>query len=164
MQAIFDQLKRTNKRGLILLDTCFLIDLFHNHKEKELLEQAMQRPLAITSFNAQELAHVLKKVDDKSIITRIRKFFKEHDEIKILDIPVSPGSKEKELAYVNKVDPYLAQDVPDPSDAVLIAAAIQTGSIVMTKDKHHLFTVLLENYLERWNLRVLKSFHELSDV
>ncbi|MBN1274706.1 PIN domain-containing protein [Candidatus Woesearchaeota archaeon] len=162
MKEIFDSLKRTGKNGLVLLDTCFLIDEFHHHREKELAEAAKIRQVAITSFNAEELVHVLHhKVKDTSVKDRVRKFFKEQEDIKILEIPVHPGDQEAEMKYVREIDPYLAQDVPDPSDAVLVAAAIRTRSVVVTKDKHHLFTALLENYLTRWGLKVVKSLKEL---
>ena len=93
---------------------------------------------------------------EADIKERVRKFFKDTD-IMILDIPVHPGNHEAELVYVQEIDPYLAQDVPDASDAVLVAAAVRTKSIVVTKDKHHLFTVILENYLQRWGLKVVKK-------
>lgn len=158
MKEIFASLPKTTKNGLVLLDTCYVIDAFHNHKEHELEQYAQKHEVAITSFNAEELAYVLpKKVKDKSIKERVRKFFKEQEHIKVLEIPVHPGDRKAEEDYVKGVDPYLAQDVPDPSDAVLVAAAIKTHSAVVTKDKHHLFTVILENYLQRWGLKVVKS-------
>lgn len=162
MKEIFDAIPRTTKNDLILLDTCFIIDTFHNHKEKDLLAFAKKNRIAITSFNVEELIHVLpRKIKDKSIKERVRKFFKEQDEIKILDIPVHPGDMEEEKAYVQEIDPFLSQDVPDPSDAVLVAAAIKTQSIVVTKDKHHLFTAILENYIERWNLKIVKDLKDI---
>ncbi|MBD3209432.1 PIN domain-containing protein [Candidatus Woesearchaeota archaeon] len=161
MKEIFDNLKRTNNNDLVLLDTCFIIDVFHHHKEKELLNK--KHEFAITSFNAEELEHVIKKVKDKSIKERIRKFFKDNKAIKVLDVPVHPGNTKQEKTYVQTIDPYLAQDVPDPSDAVLIAAAIKTRSKVVTKDKHHLFTAVLEKYLKRWGITILKDLKGLDE-
>ncbi len=161
MKEIFAEMKRTTKSNLILLDTCFIIDTFSKHKEKELAALAEKDRVAITSFNVEELVHVIKKVKDKSVKERVRKFFKDNNAIKILEIPIHPGNMEAEKKYVNEIDPYLIQDIPDPSDAVLVAAAIRTKSIVLSKDKHHLFTALLENYLHRWNLRIVKDMHEL---
>lgn len=161
MKEIFDGLKRTTKNNLVLLDTCFIIDEFYHHREKELATFAKENKVAITSFNAEELIHVLpRKVKDKSVKERVRKFFKNTD-INILEIPVHPGSHEAELAYVQNIDPYLAQDVPDASDAVLVATAVKTHSTVVTKDKHHLFTVILENYLQRWGLKVIKNLKDI---
>ncbi|MFP4523932.1 MAG: PIN domain-containing protein [Candidatus Woesearchaeota archaeon] len=161
MREIFDALPRTDKKNLVLLDTCYLIDAFHNHKEHELEEAAKEHRLAITSFNAEELVHVHGKVQDKSVKERVRKFFKQHHDVKVLEVPVKPGDPEGEKRYVEAVDPYLARDVPDPSDAVLMAAAIETHSTVVTKDKHHLFTTVLENYLKRWGLSVVKGLKDL---
>jgi predicted nucleic acid-binding protein len=161
MKELFATLKRTNKNDLLLLDTCFLIDAFEKHKEHELLELAKRKEVAITSFNIEELEHVIKKVKDRSVKERLRMFVKEKPPICVLEIEVHPGNEEAEKKYVADIDPYLAQDIPDPSDAVLVATAIRTRSVVLSKDKHHLFTVLLENYLHRWGLRIVKDLHEI---
>lgn len=161
MKELFATLKRTSKTGLVLLDTCFLIDALEKHKEHELLELASKREVAITSFNVEELEHVIKRVKDKSVKERLRMLLKDKPPISVLEIAVHPGDAEAEKEYVAAIDPYLAQDVPDPSDAVLVAVAIKTRSVVLSKDKHHLFTALLENYLHRWGLRIVKDLHEL---
>lgn len=163
MKEIFDAMARTNKERLILLDTCFIIDTFSRHKEKEMLELAKTHPLAITSFNAEELEYVVRhKIKEDHVKERIRHFFKNNPKaIPILEIPVHPGNYEAEHKYVVDIDPFLAKDVIDTSDAVLAAAAIKTKSIIMTKDKHHLFTTILENYLHRWDLKVLKEMKDI---
>lgn len=161
MKEIFDALPKTTKHRLVLLDTCFLIDTFAKHNEGQLTELCEKHDVAITSFNVEELVHVLPKVKPTDVKNHVRAYFKNKPKISVLDIPVSPGDADMEKAYVAKVDPFLAQDIPDPSDAVLIAAAIETQSVVLTKDKHHLFTALLENYMQRWGLKVLKNMHEI---
>ncbi|MCB0273118.1 MAG: PIN domain-containing protein [Bdellovibrionales bacterium] len=161
MKEIFESLPKTTKHQLVLLDTCFLIDTFAKHNEEQLTALCEEHDVAITSFNVEELVHVLPKVKPTDVKNHIRSYFKKKPKISVLEISVSPGNADMEKAYVAKVDPFLAQDIPDPSDAVLIAAAIETQSIVLTKDKHHLFTALLENYMQRWGLRVLKDMHEL---
>lgn len=166
MKEIFDAVKRTTKNKLILLDTCFIIDTFSRHKEKELLELTKSHPIAMTSFNAEELEYVVRhKVKENHIKDRVRHFFKSNSSaIPILEIPVHPGNIEAEHKYVVDIDPYLAKDVIDLSDAVLAAAAIKTKSIIMTKDKHHLFTTILENYLHRWDLKVLKEMKDIYEL
>jgi predicted nuclease of predicted toxin-antitoxin system len=80
----------------------------------------------------------------------------------IININVNPGDRIAEKNFVNSIDPDLLADVPDASDAVLIATAIKTNSIVLTKDKHHLFTTKLENYLNKYNIKVYKEYHDLT--
>lgn len=162
MKEILATLKKTKKNNLILLDTCFIIDIFSKNKEKELLALAQKKLVAITSFNLEELEYVLKKkVKEHHIKDHIRHFFKAKPPILVLEVPVHPGNPEEERKYVESVDPYLVEDVIDVSDAVLVAAAIKSHSIILTKDKHHLFTEILENYIHRWGLAIYK---ELKDV
>ena len=78
----------------------------------------------------------------------------------VVDVPVHPGDAVGEKAFVNHVDPHLLNIIADPSDAVLIAAALRTGSPVLTKDKHHLFTTVLNNYLNDSGVRVFKEMKD----
>ena len=66
-----------------------------------------------------------------------------------------------ELISDDEVDKNILKIVSDPSDAVLVACGILTKSDIITRDKHHLFTVELENFLKRYNIRVLNNFHSL---
>jgi predicted nucleic acid-binding protein len=160
MKELIKDLRRLSpsKKNTILLDTCFFIDVFEHHKEDQLDLLCKKYNVALTSFNAEELVHVDNKLSH--LKHEIRKFLK-YTDLKILEIPVHPGDHDGEKSYVRSVDPYLAYDVPDPSDAVLIAAAIKSKAHVLTKDKHHLFTVKLENYLNKYGLKVFKDFHEI---
>lgn len=156
MQELFDKLDHRSFdkcRGLALVDTCFFIDELQHHHDKEM------QNLAMTSFNAEELVHIAHRLPEKK---QIRKFLK-NTKMLIVDVPVSPGDEKAERAFVKSVDPDLLELIRDPSDAVLIATALVTNSHVLTKDKHHLFTTTLENYLEGHTIRVFKDFHSWSN-
>ena len=149
--------KSPSRNNLVLLDTCFLIDI--SDRVDYLKKLCSKRIVAMTSFNVEELEHVFHKLHQhqKENIRRIIKTVK----IYALEIHVHPGNRKSEREFVQSTDPFLLKDIKDPSDAVLMATAIQTNSTVLTKDKHHLFTEILENYISRYSLVVLKSIHEL---
>lgn len=155
MKALFDNLPRcslTSMRNSLLLDTCFIIDSVEHHRLADLLVHSV----AITSFNVEELLHVTRHLHDK-VKEALRHFFNTHKDIRILEIPVHPGDRDSEHSFVAGVDERLLKVVADPSDAVLIATAIATKSDVLTKDKHHLFTVKLENFLKEYGINVWKE-------
>jgi predicted nucleic acid-binding protein len=162
MKEIFTALPRVeleNTERNILLDTCFFIHTFENQKEHQLKELMKQFSVAMTTFNAEEF--LLKEhVVDERVREYVRKFLKKYPII-LININVHPGDREGEKRFVHDTDPELLMDIPDASDAVLIAAAIRTKSTVLTKDKHHLFTVKLENYLNKYGLQVHKEYHDL---
>lgn len=159
MKELFEKLPRKSLeevRGVLLLDTCFFIYAAEHHK----LERIEDCPIATTSFNLEELEHVSHRLDDSTKVN-LRKFFKHHPHLLIIDVPVHPGDKQGEHNFVEKMSPELIQLVPDPSDAVLAAAALQTKSDLLTKDKHHLFTTELENF---FNAAGIKVWKELKDA
>jgi predicted nucleic acid-binding protein len=143
-------------RGLILLDTCFVINLLEHHKH---LDKLKDKNLGMTSFNVEELLHVEHRL--KSEDKRMIRNFLKHPKFCIIEVPVHPGNREEEVKFVKSVDENLLKEIHDPSDAVLIAAAIRTKSIVLTKDKHHLFTVVLEDFLEKYSIQVHKDLNFL---
>lgn len=155
MHELFDTFPRAgqNQKNLIFLDTCFIIDLIE--KEKSL---PPRDNYAISSFTMEELIHVLKK--NHHLRPRCRQFLKKHQFI-IVETPVHPGEKEKEKSLVSSVDKDILKTVKDPSDAVLLVVAIKTHSTILTKDKHHLFTADLENFLEKYQIRVYKELKDL---
>lgn len=162
MKELFDRFKRINleeARELNLIDTCFFISVFE-HPE-HIRQFSELRNKAMTSFNVLELI----KVDHKlhHIKHSIRKFLEEpgENEMKIIDVDVVPGDKAREVGFVNSVDKDLLKHCKDPSDAVLLAAAIKTHSTILTKDKHHLFNAMLENFVDKYDMKVYK---ELKDV
>lgn len=148
------KIKLEEAKDLILLDTCFVINILEHHKH---LDKLKDKSLGMTSFNVEELLHVEHRL--KSGDKRIIRNFLKHPKFCIVDIPVHPGNKEEETSFVKSVDKDLLKEVHDPSDAVLIATAIKTRSIVLTKDKHHLFTCVLESFLEKYSLKVYKDLN-----
>lgn len=144
-------------KGFILLDTCFVINALEHHKH---LDKLLDKKIGMTSFNIEELLkveHRLKQEDKKAI----RKTLK-HPFFSIIEIPVHPGNWEEEKSFVNTIEPNLLKEINDPSDAVLIAVAIKTmAPVILTKDKHHLFTVKLEDYLEKYRIKVYKDLNFL---
>lgn len=164
MKEIFD--KQTHIRiddgtakDYVLLDTCFFIHTFERQKEHHLKDLVEAKDVAMTSFNVNEF--LLKEhVVDERVREYARKFLK-NNPITVIDIDVYPGNRLQEQEFVRSIDPGLLAEVPDASDAVLIAAAIKTRSNVLTKDKHHLFTTKLENYLNKYGIQVHKEFHDI---
>ncbi|MFH1073337.1 MAG: PIN domain-containing protein [Nanoarchaeota archaeon] len=148
------------KGNAILLDTCFFVHAFEHQKEHELQKLISLHNVYMTSFNVAEFIHIDHKIGER-VRERARHFLRQDPDLKVLDVPVQPGQRAEEKEFMHAVDPYLAEDVPDPSDGVLMAAAILAHATVLTKDKHDLFTVKLENYLKRYGLSVYKDFHEL---
>jgi predicted nucleic acid-binding protein len=55
---------------------------------------------------------------------------------------------------VHGIDPELIQLVPDHSDAVIAALAYKIKANILTRDKHHLFTVELKNYFSKQGITV----------
>ena len=157
MKELFDKFEKVGveRKGLVFLDTCFVFDLLN--REKDLVSG---HPYALCSFNVEELLHVGHKLHKMK--TRLRRFLKSHDFL-IVDVPVHPGDMKGEKEFVNSVDGELLKHIADPSDAVLLAVAVQTSSTVLTKDKHHLFTVDLVNYLRGRDVHVYKEMKDLSN-
>lgn len=157
MKELLQSIKRIRleeAKGLILFDTCFVINILEHHKH---LDKIKDKNLGMTSFNVEELLHVEHRLKNED--KRMIRHFLKHPNFCIVDIPVHPGNKEEEKKFVGLVDKDLLKNVHDPSDAVLIATAIKTKSIVLTKDKHHLFTCVLENFLKKYSLKVYKDLN-----
>lgn len=150
------KVKLKDAKNLILLDTCFVINILEHHKH---LDRLKDERVGMTSFNIEELLHVEHslKHEDKKMIRNLLK----HPFFCIVELPVHPGNFKEEIEFVKSVDEELLKKIADPSDAVLIAAAIKTDSIVVTKDKHHLFTIVLEDFLKKYNLKVYNNLNFL---
>jgi len=162
MKGLLLNLNRTDlvhARNMILLDTCFVISLME--QRESLAHLARFDNIAITSFNLEELMHVEHKLDHDTR-RRLRSFLKDGNFI-VLDMDVHPGDRQAERDFVSSVDRELLKVIHDPSDAILLAAAIKTRSTVLTKDKHHLFTVQLENFLRTYALKVYKDVKSLNN-
>jgi predicted nucleic acid-binding protein len=159
LRELFEKLQKvgTDKKNLVLLDTCFVFHMItHN---THLLPGYTY---ALSSFTVEELIHVSHKVHKYKV--PLRNFIKKHKEILVVDTPVHPGEWEKEREFVNAIDPNLLKHLPDASDAVLVGVAIQTDSVVLTKDKHDIFQVDLINYLMGTGVSVLKEFKDLQNL
>ncbi len=136
-----------------LVDTCVVIrgwgEKGASHKIlKKLLSN--EPDLGLTDFTLRELRSRAPK--------HLYKIVREHlADWQVLDTGVSPGEWKGEKSYTIHFDPELLKLIPDPSDAVLIAAAEHYHLRgVITLDRHHLYTARLENYLEEKHLEVLK--------
>jgi len=164
MKEVFAALPRkelSDTSNDVLIDTCFFIHTFEHQKEHQLKELSERFSVAMTTFNAEEF--LLKEhVVDERVREYARKFLKAHP-IMLINVDVHPGNRESEKRFVNSIDSDLLKEIPDASDAVLMAAAIKTNSTILTKDKHHLFTVKLENYIKKYNLEVYKEYRDLLD-
>jgi len=165
MREVFESLPRKNLDDAlnhVLLDTCFFIHTFEHQKEHQLKELIDRFDVGMTSFNVEEFLLKEHNVDER-VREYARKFLKKNPNITIISVNVHPGDRIGEKAFVNSIDPELLADIPDASDAVLMAVATKTKSKVLTKDKHHLFTVVLENYLNKHGLEVHKEYHDILD-
>lgn len=143
-----------SSKNHVLVDTCFLLREIEKGRENQLLKL----DFVMTSFNLEELMYVVKHIDH-SLKAKIRHFLG-RKRFKILELPIHPGNIEHEREFVNSVDPKLLSLVHDPSDAVLLAAAITTRSNILTKDKHHLFTQNLKNYISKYEISVGKEIKD----
>jgi len=154
MKELFDSLKHViSGENFVFLDTCFLFDLFDRGKS---LTPGYN--YAVSSFNVEELLAVSHRLHKDKV--QLRKLVKEHSFL-VYDIDVHIGDFESEKEYVKGVDKELLKLIPDASDAVLLALAVKTKSIVLTKDKHHLFTVELKNFVEKSGIKVFKEIKDL---
>jgi len=162
MKEIFQILPHrelNDARNMVLIDTCFFIHTFEHQKDHQLRELAEKFDVGMTTFNAEEFLFKEHVVDER-VREYARKFLKVHP-ITLVTIDVHPGNRQSEKNFVNSIDSDLLNEIPDASDAVLMAVAIKTSSTILTKDKHHLFTVKLENYIQKYNLEVYKEYHDL---
>ena len=152
MKELFESLKHVdNVDGYVFLDTCFIFDLLDRG-----LDLKNGYNYAVSSFTVEELLKVGRHKDK----IQLRKLLKSFPFV-VVNIDVHIGDWVSEKKFVNSIDKDLLKYVADPSDAVLMAVAIKNNSIVLTKDKHHLFTVMLENFLKKYNLKVLKEIKDL---
>lgn len=142
-------------RNLVLIDTCFLIDMIKSNKLHDMLKIPN---IAMTSFNIEELIYIQHKLPHH-IRKGLKHFLKDY-RLLVLKLPVSPGNYIREQDFVNEIEPQLLQIMQDNSDAVLIAAALKTHSHVLTKDRHHIFTASLENFVNDYDIRIIKNLHE----
>lgn len=138
-----------------IIDTCFIIYELKEGKTKKLEEFCKLNKVFLTDFTLLELKHVEKKVSN--IKHYVEHFLKEKL-FELFNTNIHPGEWEQEKEYLNSVDEELLKKVSDASDGVIVAAAIKIGAIILTRDKHHIFTTNLENELKKYNISVLNNF------
>ncbi|MFH0977991.1 MAG: PIN domain-containing protein [Candidatus Woesearchaeota archaeon] len=162
MRELFDNLPRISLQDNcdFLIDSCFFVWIFEKNKEKE-FERVLEKSIcAITSFNADELAHISHRLNDK-VRESARKELKKSEHLFLLDVPVKPGNKMEEIEFVKRIVPEFNCVEHDPSDAVILAAAVSTGANVLTRDKHDLFNARMANCLNRYSIKVLNTFERV---
>ncbi len=155
MQELVDSLEITEKVDYFL-DTCFLLYAIEKDHTKKLVSFCKSHSVGMSSFNLAELVHVHHRLNG-TLNHHLRDFLK----LKIVScvpVCVAPGDRAGERAYVGAFDPKLLHVVPDASDAVLLVQALRIGAKVLTKDKHHLFTTVAENYSEKCGIEIMKEF------
>ena len=135
MKELLNKLPRLELNTSIdyLVDTCFFIWIFEHHKEQKFKKMLKENRCGITSFNAEELIHVTHHIHDK-LKESERHFFHMNSNLSIVEIPVHPGNWEEEHRFVSSVLPELDLVEHDPSDAVILAAAIHTHADILTRD------------------------------
>ncbi len=136
-----------------LVDTCVVIRGWEGKGASHtILKRLMSNypDLAVTDFTLLELKHRAPR--------HLYKIVNEHlSPEHIFKTGVKPGQWDEERNYDITFDSELLKLIPDPSDAVLIAAAEHYHlNGVITLDRHHLYTARLENYLDKKGLQVLK--------
>lgn len=154
MQELIDSLDVKDKVDY-LLDTCFVLHTIGKDHTKKLVKFCETHSVGMSSFNLQEIDHVHHRLDG-TLNHHLRDFLKKKL-VSCVPVGVSPGDREGERAYVAAFDEKLLHIVPDASDAVLLVQALQLRANVLTKDKHHLFTVDAENYISEYGIKVMKE-------
>jgi len=158
MKELFDKFPKMNleqAKDLILIDTCFFISVFEHPEHIKQFSNLKNK--AMTSFNVKELIKVDHKL--KKIKHTIRKFL-ENNEFPIINIGVQPGNRQKEEEFINTIEPDLLKYCKDPSDAVLLAVAIKSNSNILTKDKHHIFNAIMENFANNHHINIYKELKQ----
>lgn len=152
MKELFSKLKKV-ENAVWLLDTCFLYWVFIHQKEHQLVLFCETNDVAVTTFTRDEVLFHAHDVPHQ-FRERFRKCVKNGLRLGLVEVDVSPGNPKDEVRFTHEIDPQLIQLVPDHSDAVIAAAAVKLGANILTRDKHHLFTVELENYFRSKGLEV----------
>lgn len=159
MKELFENYERislNNANNLVLIDTCAFIYIMEHHEKIKRLSQLQD--MAMTSFNIEELLHIEHRLSH--LKHTIRDFLK-NKKFPIIDINVSPGNMEAEKKFVSEIDNELLELCPDPSDSVLLAVAVKTKSSILTKDKHHIFTTTLENFISKYGIKIYKEIKDI---
>ena len=157
MKELFNKLPRLSGQHIdFLVDTCFLFFIFQHGLVSDFKNFCSSHSVAITSFNAEEFMFHSHDVSS-DIRVHFRSFVKSKPKLFYVHSPVSPGDRIGEKNYVSSFDKELLKLIPDPSDAVLVVDAVKLHANILTRDKHHLFTSVLNNYLTEKNISVFNN-------
>ncbi|USN45441.1 MAG: PIN domain-containing protein [Candidatus Woesearchaeota archaeon] len=148
MKELFALLPTVSGSGHTFIDTCFFLWLLE-HDALHKLEKVSDP--VFCSFTCDELVLVEHRISEKK--SELRHYLKNCSLSRFV-IPVHPGDVLGEKSFVASIEPRLLELVADPSDAVLAAAALQTRSHILTRDKHHLFTSALDNFFHERGISV----------
>lgn len=155
MKELFENLPEAEQVDF-LLDTCFLVHVFSKDHIHRIGEFCRQHKVGISSFNIEEFLHMHHKMPGQEN-HHIRSFLKGKLLFRV-PVPVHPGNREEERSYVMGFDPEILKDIRDPSDAVLFALAVKVHADILTRDRHHVFTALAENYAQEHRIKVYNEF------
>ncbi len=157
MKELIESIPKYEKGPVdFVVDTCFLYYLFEKQHEKAFMETCSEHIVVLTSFTAEEFLFHSHDVGHE-VRERFRHALKNGLRLFYYELPVKPGDREGEKKFVSEFDENLLKLIPDPSDAVLLVAALTLKADVLTRDKHHLFTTKLENYVYNKGLQVLNN-------
>jgi len=154
MKELIEALEKSTEIDY-LIDTCFLIDIFHKNKTKDLINFCINNRVGITSFNFDELLHIHYKFPGH-VNHQIRGFLKQK-KIYMIEINVEPGQYEQERKFVEAFDSEILKIIHDPSDAVLFVAGLKLRAHILTKDKHHIFRAAAENFSHKYGIEIYKE-------
>lgn len=154
MQELINALEQSPTADY-LLDTCFLLHMIEKGHTHQLTDFCRANKVGMSSFNLAELDKVHHRLDG-TIKHHIRDFLKQKA-VSCVPVGVEPGDWEGERNYVRGFDDKMLKLVPDASDAVLLVLALKINANVLTRDKHHIFTTLAENYIKYYGIEVLNG-------
>lgn len=162
MKELFENLPRLRLYDHcdFLLDTCFFAWVFEHNKEKDFDKLLGYKTCAMTSFNADEMVHISHQLNDK-VREGARRQLRKASNFFLLEVPVHPGDRQRELDFVKSIVPEFNCVEHDPSDGVILAAAVSTGATILTRDKHDLFNVRIENCVNKYGIKVINTFERL---
>jgi hypothetical protein len=138
----------------ILIDTCEFVHIFEHPKKISDFERKLaDANYAITSFNVDELMHIEHRLSPK-VKEGIRRFLKEKEKLKVIDVGVHPGNRDAEISYIRKISPELASVIKDPSDGIMFATAIRIKGDIITRDKHDLYNQHCERFANEHDIDI----------
>lgn len=138
-----------------ILDTCFLIYEIEKGNTRKLENFCKENACYLNSFNVEELEKVERRIPN--IKHAVESFLKKKL-IKIIKLDIHIGDVNTEKLFAEDTDKELLKKIADPSDAVMVAAGIQTKSDILTRDKHHVFTIEVEKEISKFGIKILNTF------